>query len=210
MQIDRLKYANNGADVDVYIDTKYSCRLSLDTVAEYKLYIGKDLTENELEGIIKSEQILRLFRKSINYISIRPRSVYEEIQYLNKQKINVRTDLKKQIIDSVLEKLKEKKYLDDNEFCKWLIDNRIAYSLKSKMEIKSELSSKGVEGKIIRESINIYYNEEIEKEIFEKIFQKKYGNLDLLELDRKKKLKISNYFQRKGFNYQLLQEKFNI
>jgi len=208
--IDRLKYANNGADVDMYIDNKYSCRLSLDTVAKYKIFIGKVLTENELEDIIISEQVLRLVRKSINYISIRPRSEYEEIQYLNKQRLDFDSHIKNKIIDVVLEKLRELKYLDDKEFCKWLIDNRIAYSLKSKFELKGELLSKGIESSLAKESIEIYFNEEIEKEVFEKIFQKKYGKLVLEGIDRKEKQKICNYFQRKGFNYRLLQEKFNI
>jgi len=194
----------------MYIDNKYSCRLSLDTVAKYKIFIGKVLTENELEDIIISEQVLRLVRKSINYISIRPRSEYEEIQYLNKQRLDFDSHIKNKIVDLVLEKLRELKYLDDKEFCKWLIDNRIAYSLKSKFELKGELLSKGIESSLAKESIEIYFNEEIEKEVFEKIFQKKYGKLVLEGIDRKEKQKICNYFQRKGFNYRLLQEKFNI
>ena len=96
----------------------------------------------------------------------------------------------------------------DNNFCDWLIENRISCSLRSISEVKQELIQKGIELELIRERINIIYTQERENEVFDIIFNKRFEKFT--NPDKKTKLKIFNYFQRRGFGYTLIKEQINI
>lgn len=208
MLITGLSYAVNGNEVDVYLDNSLSSRLLLDSIAEYKLYKGKELNSDEFERIIAKDIELRLFKKAINYISIRPRTESEIKYYFSKQKILPDNANKEIVIQGIIERLKSNKYLDDEKFCEWLIENRINCSFKSRAEVKNEMMHKGISSSIIGIQIDKFYPEEKEQEIFETIFEKKYG--EITNIDKKTKLKLFNYFQRRGFNYSIIKDKLSI
>jgi regulatory protein len=208
MLITGLSYAVNGSEVDVYIDNGGTSRLLLDSIAEFKLYQGKVITEEDYEEIISKDIELRLFRKALNYISIRPRTEYELNIYFLKQRLLNENANRDDIIERLFAKLREQKYVNDEKFCEWLIENRVNCSLKSRAEIKNELQQKGVSSSIIANQLTAYYSDEEEQEVFDKIFEKKYGTKT--SLDKKEQLKIYNYFQRRGFSYQIIKNKLNI
>lgn len=208
MLITGLSYAVNGSEVDVYLDNSRSSRLLLDSIAEFKLYQGKDINSEEFERIIVKDLESRLFKKAINYISIRPRTESEINYYFLKQKLISDNANKELIIQCIIDRLKSNSYLDDEKFCEWLIENRINCSLKSRAEVKNEMMHKGISSSIINIQIDKFYPEEEELEIFETIFKKRYRNIT--NIDKKTKLKIFNYFQRRGFNYSIIKEKLNI
>jgi len=208
MLITGLSYAVSGSEVDVYIDNGCTPRLLLDSVAEFKLFQDKSISEEEYELIIKSDIELRLFRKALNYISIRPRTESELSVYFLKQRSLRENSNRDDIIETLLNKLKNQKYINDGKFCEWLIENRINCSLKSRAEIKNELQQKGVASEVIANQLSKFYTEEDEQEVFGKIFEKKFGME--ITTDKKDKLKIYNYFQRRGFNYQIIKSKINI
>jgi regulatory protein len=208
MLVTGLSYAVNGSEVDVYIDNGGTSRLLLDSIAEFKLYQGKVITEEDYEEIIKKDIELRLFRKALNYISIRPRTEYELNIYFLKQRLLNENANRDDIIERLFTKLREQKYVNDEKFCEWLIENRVNCSLKSRAEIRNELQQKGVSSAIIANQLTIYYSDEEEKEVFDKIFDKKFGIKT--SLDKKDQLKIYNYFQRRGFSYQIIKNKLNI
>jgi regulatory protein len=208
MLITGLSYAVNGNEVDVYIDNGGTCRLLLDSIVKYKLHQGKVISEVDYADIIKIDSELRIFKKAIGYISIRPRTESELYNYLQKQKLISENENKNELVEDIISKLKSQNYINDNDFCQWLIENRVNCSLKSKLEVKSELLQKGVSSSIIATQLNKYYSEEEEQEVFDKIFEKKFSNLNTS--DKKDKLKIFNYFQRRGFSFKTIREKINI
>ena len=208
MLIIGLSYAVAGNEVDMYLDNGHCSRLLLDSITEFKLYQGKDINEEELGRIVINDLQARLFKKAINYISIRPRTESEINLYFSKQKFIVENENSESIIKNTIDKLRANKYLDDLKFSEWLIENRIGCSLKSKAEVKNELMHKGISSNTIKIQIDKFYSDEEEQMIFEKIFEKKYGKI--INFDKKTKLKVFNYFQRRGFNYSIIKEKLNI
>lgn len=208
MIITGLSYALSGNEVDMYLDNSRSSRLLLDSVAEFKLYQGKTLDNVDLEKIIQKDIELRLYQRAINFISIRPRSEYELGIYFLKQKILIQNPNSTSIIEEILSKLRKVDYVNDVKFCEWLIENRINCSLKSRAEVRNELLQKRIPSNVINDQLNILYSNEIETEVFEKVLRKKYGNIT--KIDKKQKLKVFIYFQRRGFSYDVIRTEINI
>lgn len=72
------------------------------------------------------------------YLSYKPRSVYEMRQYLKKKAV--------QPEDSglVIQDLIDKKFLGDEQFAKWYIENRTRFNPRSIFAIRYELRQKGI------------------------------------------------------------------
>ena len=130
------------------------------------------------------------------------------------EKKNSYNESQKRAIYNYRKKMKEQGESHYNKekhklYCsKWLIENRVNCSLKSRAEIKNELQQKGVHSTIIENQLLCFYSDNEEQEVFDKIFEKKFGTKT--NIDKKEQLKIYNYFQRRGFSYHIIKDKFNI
>ena len=122
--------------------------------------------------------------------------VFKYITYKKRTEQEVRKKFKGQIeeqmLDEIIEYLKEAKYLDDYEFIEKQVREYINLKTLSVKEIKYKLLSKGLERKLIEKYIDNNYEElnEYEKKCIEKIKLKKS---DLTEEE------IKQYLYRKGY-----------
>lgn len=115
-----------------------------------------------------------------------------------------------QIISRVIERLVELKYLDDKQFIKDYISDRIKFRPRGKFLIQKELNKKGLS----RELINSAFSEseidevEIAKKILEK-YSKKIASLP----KEKQKAKTFSILASKGINpetiYKVVQNQYN-
>jgi regulatory protein len=214
MIVTSLKYSNNGSEVDLFLDDNFSCRLLIDTIAAFKLFVNKSIEECDIQDIVSSDIGSRLFKKGINYITIRPHSIREVRSYLNKsqQKLfnkkmfNIALDDGEELINKTIDRLVELKYLDDAQFSKWMIESRISTGKKSRKEAVSELIQKGISIYDAQECIKKFYTGEDELLMIKKIIQKKFPDVELIIKDRKRKEKMIGYFLRRGFSYDLIKE----
>ena len=83
--------------------------------------------------------------------------------------------IEEQMLDEIIEYLKEAKYLDDYEFIEKQVREYMNLKTLSIKEIKYKLLSKGLDRKLIEKYIDSNYEEldEYEKECIEKIKTKK-------------------------------------
>lgn len=122
--------------------------------------------------------------------------VFKYITYKKRTEQEVRNKFKGQIEEQMLEEiidyLKEAKYLDDYEFIKRQVREYMNLKTLSIKEIKYKLMTKGLNKKLIEEYIDNNYEElnEYEKRCAEKIKIKKS---DLSEEE------IKQYLYRKGY-----------
>lgn len=102
----------------------------------------------------------KLLANSYRFLSYRPRSEKEVRDYLikkvktqrTKDKIDLQNDkLIGEVIDSVISKLKQHKFLDDFEFVRWWIDQRSKVKPKALKFIIFELKQKGISKELIEE-----------------------------------------------------------
>jgi regulatory protein len=152
----------------------------------------------------------RYYRKAINFLSYRARSI-KEVQEnlektLKKRKLPVEsTEDHKKIILEVIDKLIIQKFLDDTQFAMWWIEQRARNKPKSRMILRMELKQKGISQEIITAALS---NEELEAVVDDlsqarKLVEKKIERYkDLPRNDIYKKL--GGYLGRRGFSWEVI------
>lgn len=105
-----------------------------------------------------------------------------------------KNEIQGEILEEVIEYLKQAKYIDDDDFVHKKINEFMKLKTMSIKEIKYKLIEKGINKKLIEKYIenNREELEEYEKKCIEKIKIKKSNNMD--------EDKINQYLYRKGFN----------
>ena len=142
----------------------------------------------------------RYYNLSLRFLSYRPRSEKEMIDYLKRKKLS------EQIIAQIMAKLIEYKFIDDTDFTKFWIEQRTKFKHKPIRVIEYELKQKGINKEIID---NVLANHDEKKntdlESAKKLADKKldfYRNLE----PKKRREKVTNYLLRKGFNYETVKK----
>ncbi|MDO8460882.1 MAG: RecX family transcriptional regulator [bacterium] len=90
----------------------------------------------------------KFYNKSLRFLSFRPRSEKEVKDNLKRKKAG------SLVIDKVIIKLKEKKFINDLEFAKWWVEQRTSFKPRGLRLIKIELRQKGISQEIIEEIIS--------------------------------------------------------
>jgi regulatory protein len=148
----------------------------------------------------------KFYNKSLEFLSYRPRSekeVRDRLEIKN-QKSKIKVD--ESIIDKVIEKLKEKKFLNDEEFARGWIESRLRFKPRSLKLIKFELKQKGIKPEIIEK---IMINDEglrindLESAI--KLVEKRIGRVKDLP---KQKIyeKLGRFLASKGFGWDTIKK----
>lgn len=188
--------------VSLYLDGRFVFGLSRGLVSQAKLIIGQEIsaqTVADLRGQSEEEKILNLVYR---YLSYRPRSEKEVLDYLIKKKIS------QKIIARVVVRLKSQDYLNDEEFALWWLDQRQRFRPRSRYFLKSELTRKGVGAEVVdRVLTNVD-----EEALIEKIILAKKSWLTGLESDKAKR-KLIAYLSRRGFSWEKIKlglEKANL
>ena len=190
--------------VNVSVEGKYRFSLDVFQVGELGLKIGRDYSEQELEQLEEESQYGKLYGRALEYCLVRPRSVREMRDYLWKKTrpskhraqktgtIVERQGVSKEVADRVLARLIEKKYLDDEKFARFWLDNRFMKKGASLRRLRLELAQKGVEKEIVERVIaeNIRSDEE---ELQKIIAKKRYRYPD--------QQKFMQYLARQGFSF---------
>ena len=142
----------------------------------------------------------KYYNLCIRYLSYRPRSEKEIKDYLTRKKID------EEIQNQIIEKLKTYNFINDVEFVKFWIEQRIKFKHKPIRAIEYELKQKGIDKSLIEELLMSLENkDEFDLKNAKKLAEKKldfYRNLD----GKKRKEKVMNYLLRKGFSYDVVKK----
>ncbi len=139
------------------------------------------------------------YNKALKFLSYRPRSEKEVRDKLLKVKVP------EDLINKIIKKLKDYKFLDDLEFAKIFTRERSLLKLKPARVIKFELKQKGISKDIIEEVFTGSKEEEKDLEKAKEIIQKKierYKGLDSFKIREK----LSRFLVSKGFDYDTIKE----
>lgn len=177
---------------NVYLSNGEVLELNGKVITDNELLIKKDI-DNELYDKLKRDNtICILVDTSVKYIDRRLRSINELRDYLkNKEEDTI-------IIEEVIDKLIDYKYLDDDRFTKAFIKDKLNFTNWGDYKIKNELKRLGVNEEIIYNNMtsiddNIFYeriNKIIDKDIS---INKKYSGIKL-------KNKIYNHLITLGYS----------
>ena len=171
--------------------------VSINTIAKFALYEGKEIEDDELMEIVSDGLFADLQERTINYIAYSPRTEFQVRQYIQKYlkkikvlDLNIKSD---EIVEHVIEKLKEFKYIDDEEYAKLFVKSRLQNKPKSRFELSSELFARGIDKELANKVLDLLLPSNIE--ILQRVYEKKFKDSPITFEDKKK----ISYLQRKGF-----------
>ncbi len=142
----------------------------------------------------------RFYNLALRFLSYRPRSEKEVREKLKTKKVEPL------IIDKIIAKLIDKKFINDEEFAKWWIGSRLANRPRSINLIKRELLQKGIDRELIDAQISNFkfpISNELEnaKKLVEKRLSRYRG------LDRRKIYeKLGRFLASKGFDWDTIKK----
>jgi len=212
MKITKLATQERNVErVSMFLDEKFSCGLSLNSVAKFNLYIGKELSDEEYGEILHHDLSERVFNRAVTYISRGVKSEKQIRTYLNnllfKKKGAWFEDLSKdvgnEIVDFAVEKLKSYSYINDEEYAEQFVLSRIKSKPRGKYILVSELISKGISKDIAERKVNELVEDEYS--ILQRVYEKKFGESKISKEDRKK----IDFLLRKGFDWDLIERYIN-
>jgi regulatory protein len=193
--ITSIKQQKNKNRVNVYLDDKFGFGIDLDNFVLLHLKVDQELTEREIEEIVKKAEFQKTYDKLLRFVMVRPRSMKEITDYFIRKKVH------QSLHEKLLGKLKHLELVDDEKFARWWVEQRQALRPKPKRILIQELRLKGVDKEIIEEILS---KEEIDEEkMARNLLEKKAYKWKNLPA-REARQKMSQYLAGKGFSWDIV------
>ncbi len=182
---------------NIFLDGDFAFGADKETIYTFGLRKNDELTENKINEIKEYDEFN--FGKKIAYrfLNYKPRTEKEIKKKLKENKISEKS------IEKIITILKDLKYLDDNQFAKLYLEDKLSNNPKGKRVIAMKLAEKGINKDVINNVIESRYSEEKEikkaKEILTKYLKKVHAKS---EVDKKQK--CYRFLLSKGFDYEIV------
>jgi len=197
--------------VNLYIDSNFYCGISVNTIAKYSLYVGKEITQEILDELFFSELESRFFDRAVGFLERSPKTERQVRMYLKELSFKKKgqwfdsldNEILTKIVEKVILKLHEYQFIDDERFAELFVSSRMKNKPRGKDVLLMELLSKGVAKETAQKIINLLVEDEAS--LLKQTYQKKYKEEKIAMNDRKK----IDFLRRKGFNWDLIEQFIN-
>jgi len=143
----------------------------------------------------------RTMNRAVKLLAAKPRSVLELRERLLEK---MWTD--EEIVDSVIEKLKEYRYLDDQQFAKDLAVSKLRQKPQGKRRLKQTLSQKKLDKEVVEQAMVSAFEKLPEAELIDRSIEKRLRLKGKPET-REDLKKFYDHLLRQGFSFDLIREK---
>jgi len=179
------------------LDEKFGFGLDLENYMKLGLKVEQELSEEEIEKILKKAEFQKTLDRLLRFVTLRPRSEKEINDWLNKYKVH--ESLKRGLFN----RLERFELVDDKKFARWWVGQRLQFKFKSKRELIYELRGKGMNKNTIEDILSEVDIDE-EKIVRELLGKKKYKWEKLPRLEARKKM--GEFLARKGFQWSIVKK----
>lgn len=163
MKIKKFK-KDKGNTYKIYFDNDVSISLYDDVIVKYNLLVNKEMDDNRFNEIIKYNDFLEGYYKSVKYINRKLRTELEVEKYLKKLEIS------KTNIDSIIELLYKDGYLNKELYFKAYINDQFNLTSNGPLKVSKELNNLGYETKEFDDYLNMFeWSNRIEKIVLKKV-----------------------------------------
>lgn len=151
----------------------------------------------------------KFYNFALRFLSYRTRSEKEVRDKLKVQSEKLKVENSTVIIDRVIQKLKEKKFINDEEFARLFVENRLRFKPRSLRLIKLELKQKGIDAEIIEKLMadrgsQVADDLENAKKLVEKKMERFRNKFGMTRDEVYQKL--GRYLTSKGFNWDTIKK----
>lgn len=184
------------------LDDNQELKVHEDLILKYELLLTKTLTEETKKQIEEEQRIYDVYNIALKYIKIKVRSIKEIENYLQ------RKQFEKEEISKAINILKKQGYLNNENYAKAFIHDRIYLSNDGPLKIKEELKKNGIDDEIIEENLTIFTTE-LEIERINKLINKQV-KLNHSRSNIMLKKKIERNLIDLGYHNHLINESLSI
>lgn len=179
--------------VSIAIDGEFALGVELSVAENARLFVGQRLSEDDLRTLAAADDRARAIEAGLRYLEYRPRSERETRQRLREKGYSPIA------IDQAIEQLKSWKYLDDETFARFWVENRQAFRPRGRRLLRSELGAKGVPRDLASTVIEELGGDERPAAL--ELARKRLASLQGLDpLVRSRRL--SAFLQRRGYDWE--------
>jgi regulatory protein len=183
----------NHQRVNVYLDGEFAFGLA--RIVAAWLQVGQVITDEKIAQLLAEDERETAFQSALRLIQLRPRSENEIRQKLLQRKE------KDDVIQAVIERLKQSGLLNDEVFARDWIENRAELRPRSRRALAYELSQRGVERSVIETNLAEINDDEMAYRAAQNK-ARKFRDLDWSEF----RLKLYRYLAQRGFDYAASQQ----
>lgn len=181
---------NNKTRANVYVDGEFAFGLEMLTVMKLGLKIGKDVSVQELDEAVFDSEKSVAFEKAVDYLGRCMRTCRQMKEYLGKKGYS------QKVVDYVVAKLKDYKYLDDDLYAAAYAES--ASANKGNRRIRQELMQKGISASLAE---NVAIDSETAQLAAERLAQKYMRGKTC---DVKTLQKLQRYLLSRGYEYDVV------
>lgn len=177
--------------VNVYLDGQFA--FGLVAIEAARLRVGQALSDNDVARLQMRDEVERAYERALNFLSYRPRSEAEVRRNLRKK------DVEDEVVEVVVERLTRALVLDDREFARYWVENRLQFNPRGVRALRHELREKGVPAPIIADTLADCDEEAAARKAAEA------GARRLARLEpRDFRRRLGAYLARRGFSYAVI------
>ncbi len=172
----------------IFVDEKYTFSLSEGTLLDEKIYVGQELSADQVKACKKLSADDKAYNLTLAYVARRPRSRWELTDYFRRKKYD------EEVGKQILEKLERLGFVNDETFARSWVENRRLLKPVSKRRLSQELRQKRIADELISTILEEDETDELDtlrELIARKRKQTKYQD----------DLKLMQYLAGQGFNY---------
>lgn len=141
---------------------------------------------------------------ALRFVSYRPRSQQEILQYLEKSFRKHHTTAPR-VLNKIMERLAQLGYVNDRAFAVWWVSQRTGQKPKGPQVIRNELLKKGIGRELIEEVVSARLSEggASERELAAAAARRRLPRLKRYPMVERR-AKLGNYLLRRGFGAELV------
>jgi regulatory protein len=162
-------------------------------------------TNEKRERVVKDAERSRerTMNRAVKLLAAKPRSVAEL-----RERLLEKLWTNEEIVDGVIEKLKEYKYLDDEQFARDVAVSKLRQKPQGKRRLHQAMSQKKLDREVVENAIRNAFEKHPEEELIDAAIEKRKRLRGMPE-SREDEKKFYDHLMRLGFNYGLIKEKLN-
>ena len=160
---------------------------------------------NEDQRVVKDVERSRerTMNRAVKLLAAKPRSVREL-----RERLLEKLWTNNEIVDDVIEKLKDYKYLDDEQFARDLAMSKLRQKPQGKRRLQQVMSQKKLDKSVVDDAITEAYEKLPETDLIDLAIEKRL-RLKGAPKTREDTKKFYDHLLRQGFSYDLIREKLS-
>lgn len=193
-----LKKGNN---VIIFFEDNSKIKIDYEVAAKSGLRSNDDLSDELREKLLEQDLRIRVRNGAFNYLGRRHHSFFELRKKLSAKGYD------KEVIDETLNELKDKGYIDDEDFAKRYIEEAVLRKKSGTNKIIAGLYQKGISREIINRAMISFDNDDEMTQNALEIAKKKLVSLKNRDIEKHKlKTKLFSFLSGKGYSSDIIKK----